>query len=43
MSVSFGRSNGLEVITIENEELRIEIVPALGGKIISVYNKLLTI
>lgn len=41
MSVSFRRSNGLEVITIENEELRVEIVPAIGGKIISIYNKLL--
>jgi hypothetical protein len=33
--------NGLEVIIIENECIRCEIVPESGGKIISVFNKTL--
>lgn len=30
---------GLDILTIENNHLRVEIVPALGGKISSVFNK----
>lgn len=35
------RQNGLVLFTLENEHLRAEVVPALGGKLTSVYNKLL--
>ena len=31
--------NGIEVLTMENEHLKCSLVPALGGKLISVYNK----
>jgi len=31
--------NGLEVIAGENDDIRFEIVPALGGKLTSVFNK----
>jgi hypothetical protein len=33
--------NGVEILTLENDCLRTEIVPASGGKILSVFNKLL--
>lgn len=33
------RDNNLEVLHLENALLKVEIVPALGGKIISVFNK----
>jgi hypothetical protein len=32
---------GIEILTLENDCLKTEIVPALGGKILSVFNKLL--
>lgn len=31
--------NGVEIFNLENEFLRVAIAPALGGKILSVYNK----
>jgi len=33
--------NGVAILTFENDCLKTEIVPALGGKILSVFNKLL--
>src|SRR5690606_35547401 len=30
---------GLNIITIESDQLRVEVIPALGGKISSVFNK----
>lgn len=33
--------NGIEVIILESKELRVTIAPGLGGKIFSLYNKLL--
>lgn len=33
--------NGVEILTLENDCLKTEIVPELGGKILSVFNKLL--
>jgi hypothetical protein len=33
--------NGVEILTLENNCLKTEIVPALGGKILSVFNKFL--
>ncbi|HWK56950.1 MAG TPA: hypothetical protein VNQ80_06425 [Parapedobacter sp.] len=30
---------GLEIICIENDHLRVDVIPALGGKISSVFNK----
>lgn len=31
--------HGLDILTVENDHLRVEIIPALGGKISSIYNK----
>lgn len=31
--------NGVRLITVENDDLRVEIVPALGGRITGIYNK----
>lgn len=31
--------DGLEILTYENRHLRMEIAPALGGRILSIYNK----
>lgn len=31
--------NGIEIYTIENTHLRVSIVPDMGGKLISIYNK----
>jgi len=33
--------NGVEILTLENDCIKTEIVPTLGGKILSVFNKLL--
>jgi hypothetical protein len=33
------KTNGIEVFILENELLRVSVAPALGGKILSVYNK----
>src|SRR5688572_4816305 len=37
--VSIKHTNGLAIITSETENLRFSMVPALGGKILSLYNK----
>jgi len=37
--VNYRTERGLDILTVENDHLRVEIVPALGGKISSVYNK----
>ena len=39
MKVSKRNRNGVEIITIENDHIKTEIAPRLGGKILSVYNK----
>jgi hypothetical protein len=39
MAVSKVIINNLEVLVLENDQLSMQIVPALGGKIISVFNK----
>lgn len=39
MPVSKKIINGLELLLVENDQLSLQIVPALGGKIISVFNK----
>ena len=39
MKVSKRNNNGVEIITIENDHIKTEIAPGLGGKILSVYNK----
>lgn len=31
--------NGIEIFTIESDHLKVSIAPALGGKIINVFNK----
>ncbi len=31
--------NGIEIFTIESDHLKVSIAPALGGKIISIFNK----
>ena len=31
--------NGVRLLTIENDDLRVEVAPSLGGKVTSVYNK----
>lgn len=31
--------NGLEIQTLENHSLRVDIIPAMGGKIASIFNK----
>lgn len=41
MTVSHHTINGIAILTGENDFLRFEIAPALGGKITSIYNKLL--
>lgn len=39
MKILKNNINGIEVLTMENEHLKCSLVPALGGKLISVYNK----
>lgn len=39
--ISKNQINGIEVISMENDYLQIAVVPALGGKILSVFNKAL--
>ena len=41
MTISHNITNGIEILAAENDSLRFEIAPALGGKITSIYNKLL--
>src|ERR1017187_4328079 len=31
--------NGIEILTMKNDHLELNIVPALGGKIFSIFNK----
>jgi Domain of unknown function (DUF5107) len=39
MTISNKIINGVEILTLENEQLAVSLAPALGGKILSVYNK----
>jgi hypothetical protein len=39
MKISSKYINAIEVLVMENEHLKCELVPALGGKFISVFNK----
>ncbi|MCW3118077.1 MAG: hypothetical protein JWM28_2159 [Chitinophagaceae bacterium] len=39
MNISKDIINNVEVLTIQNDHLKCDAVPALGGKIMSVYNK----
>ena len=39
MSISSNSKNGIEILTIKNDHLELSIAPALGGKIISLFNK----
>ncbi len=39
--ISQHTDNGLTILTLESDLLRVELAPALGGKFTSVYNKLL--
>lgn len=39
MHISTSYANGLEVLTCENDWLRSQIVPVLGGRIVSIFNK----
>lgn len=41
MKISSREYNGMVLLTGENEQIRFEIVPAMGGKLTSVYNKIL--
>lgn len=37
--ISKSMTNGIEILTVETYYLKFSIVPALGGKILSIYNK----
>lgn len=37
--VSESSTNGIGIVTIENDHLSVSVIPALGGKIWSIYNK----
>ena len=37
--ISKGTENGVEILTLNSNQLAVSIAPALGGKIVSVYNK----
>jgi hypothetical protein len=39
MMISKSITDGINIFTIESDHLRVSIAPALGGKIISIYNK----
>lgn len=39
MKITRDNINGIEVIILENQHLKISVAPALGGKIISIFNK----
>ena len=39
MFISKSKVNGLEILIVTNRLVSLQIVPALGGKIISVYPK----
>jgi len=41
MNISIDKKNGLDIVTIGNDLLQLSIVPALGGKITSLFNKIL--
>lgn len=41
MKISSCEYNGMVLLTGENDQIRFEIVPAMGGKLTSVYNKIL--
>ena len=41
MMVSLDKNNGVEILTLENEHLKVHIAPDLGGKILTLYNKVL--
>jgi hypothetical protein len=40
MKISKSNINSIEVLVAENEHIRIAVAPAVGGKILSVYNKI---
>lgn len=42
MHISHSRIEQVEVIICENDHLRVVVAPALGGKIVSIFNKQLT-
>ena len=42
MTVKQSNRNGVEVFTLENNHLAVEIAPWIGGRITSIYNKLLS-
>jgi galactose mutarotase-like enzyme len=39
MQISISPINGMDAITFENDQIRLVVVPALGGKISSIFNK----
>lgn len=39
MIISKKRVDAIDVLLGENDSIRFEIAPALGGKILSIYNK----
>jgi hypothetical protein len=41
MKVSAREYNGMAILRCENDQIRFEIVPAMGGKLTSIYNKIL--
>lgn len=41
MKISSREYNGMTLLSGENDQIRFEIVPAMGGKLCSVYNKIL--
>lgn len=41
MKISSREYNGMTLLSGENDQIRFEIVPAMGGKLTSVYNKIL--
>jgi hypothetical protein len=41
MKISEKNENGIRVIIAENSQIKIEVVPDLGGKLLSIFNKLL--